>query len=82
MPPSREDFARWLDDPVTRWVMQAHRAMADVCKETWDEVSWKNGGGSREQLLELRCRADTYLAIAEADYAALCDANGEQPNEE
>lgn len=82
MTPHRDDFARWLDDPVTRWVIAAHLKIADECRETWMGASWENGGGSRELLIELRVRADTYKAIADTTYEGLCATNGETPNEE
>lgn len=80
--PVREDFARWLDDPVTRYVMAAHLAMADANKAEWLRVSWDNGAASQAYLTELRTRADAYRAISEMTYDSLVDANGDEPNEE
>lgn len=82
MPPSRDDFDRWLDDPVTDAVMRAHEAMAEANKAEWTRVSWDNGAASPSLLRELRVRADAYRAISEMSYEALCDALGEQPNDE
>ena len=82
MPPSRDEFARWLDDAVTRYVMRAHLAMAETNKAEWTKASWDNGACSKEMLLELRTRADAYRAIAEMTYEGVCDANGDEPNDE
>lgn len=82
MTPSREDFARWRDDHVTRWVMQAHRAAADANRESWARSSWETGKASEGALRELRTRADAYLAIVDADYESFCDMLGETPRDE
>lgn len=82
MPPSRDDFARWLDDPVTGYVMRAHLASAAANEAEWKRVSWDNGIASQATLNELRTRADAYKAIAEMTYEAVCDANGDEPNDE
>ena len=82
MAPHREDFIRWLEDPVTRFVMAAHKAVADHNKEEWVRTSWDNGVAAPEVLRELRVRADAYMAIVEIAYEDICNALGEQPNEE
>ena len=82
MTPSRDDFARWLDDPVTNWVMRAHLMAAETNKTAWIDASWGNGAASKEMLAELRTRADAYLAITQTGYEGFCDMLGEQPNEE
>ena len=82
MTPTRDDFARWLDDPVTAWVMRAHLKAAEANKDQWIAASWENGACSREMLAELRTRADAYRAIAEAGYEAFCEMLGEEPNDE
>jgi hypothetical protein len=82
MPPSREDFTRWLGDSVTAYVMRAHLAMAETNKAEWLRVSWEAGHANPALLSELRTRADAYRAIAEMTYDALCDANGDEPNED
>lgn len=82
MPPSRDDFARWRDDRVTDWVIRAHLAAAETNRTAWTEASWNGGACSKEMLLELRTRADAYLAIAETGYEGFCDMLGETPDEE
>lgn len=81
MPPSRDEFARWLDDSVTRYVMRAHLAMAETNKAEWTRVSWDAGHANPALLSELRTRADAYRAIAEMTYESVVDANGDEPNE-
>lgn len=82
MTPSREDFARWLDNSVTEWVMRALVAAADANREAWIGHSWDAGGCSREMLAELRTRADAYRALPDTTYDGFCDMLGEKPNEE
>lgn len=82
MNPSRDDFVRWLDDPVTAFVMRAMLLASDDCREAWVKASWDNGACSKEMLAELRTRADAYRAIAETGYEGFCAMLGEQPNEE
>jgi hypothetical protein len=82
VPPSREDFIRWQDDNVTRWVMAAHRKTAEDNKAAWLTQSWESGHSNPLTLLELRTRSDAYLAIADMTYADVCAALGDAPNEE
>lgn len=82
MPPSRDDFARWRDDPVTRWVMQAHRTLAEDQQREWMGISWGNGSANEAALRELRTRADAYLALPDGTYEAFCETNGDTPHEE
>lgn len=82
MTPSREDFARWRDDPVTDFVMRALIAAAEANREAWIKASWDNRGGSREMQLELHTRADAYRALPDTGYDGFCDMLGETPNEE
>lgn len=79
---TREDFARWLADPVTRAVMAAHRATAEANKEAWTQQSWVNGQANPLALLELRTRADAYMAIVDMTYEGICEAIGEEPRDE
>lgn len=81
MTPTREDFARWRDDPVTRFVLAAHARMADGNKAEWERVSWGNGVANQRHLDELRTRADAYRAISETTYEGFCEALGEQPRD-
>jgi hypothetical protein len=80
MPPHSEDFARWREDRVTQWVFAALSAMSDANRASWIEASWENGIANERVLTELRTRADAYRAMFETDYAAFCDANGDEPN--
>ena len=80
MAPHAEDFARWRDDRVTQWVFAALASMSDANKELWLTTSWENGVSNERTLIELRTRADAYRSLFETDYAAFCDANGDEPN--
>lgn len=80
--PHREDFAAWLNDPVTRWVLQGFSAAAETQKAAWAETSWSSGMASQGALSELRTRADAYLAIADVQYEQICDQLGEKPRDE
>ena len=82
MTPTREDFARWRDDHVTRWVMAAHKAAADANKADWVNGAWETGQAAEGALQVARTRADAYLAISEAGYEAFCDMLGEEPRDE
>lgn len=82
MPPSRDDFARWRDDPVTRWVMAAHKAAADQNKTAWANAAWTTGNASPGALMEARTRADTFMAIVDAEYIDFCAMLGEEPRED
>lgn len=82
MPPSRDDFARWRDDHVTRWVMEAHHAAAEANKAEWIKSSWETGRASEGALRLLRANADAYEAISRTDYEGFCDMLGEQPRDE
>lgn len=79
---SRDDFARWRDDPVTRAVTRAFRLTRDDCEHAWKDASWNNGHANPLLLKELRTRADAYEAIADLTYEGLMETNGETPSEE
>lgn len=82
MTPSRDDFARWLDDPVTAFVMRGFLEAAEANKAQWIAASWEGGACSEKMLAELRTRADAYRAIAETNYEGFCHMLGETPNVE
>lgn len=82
MPPSRDDFARWRDDPVTRWVMKAHDVLAEDCRKEWVGISWGNGSANQPVLSALRTRADAYLALPEGTYEAYCETMSEVPRDD
>lgn len=56
--------------------------MAEANRAEWGRISWDNGSANQAALSELRTRADAYRAIPELTYEALCEANGDEPNEE
>jgi hypothetical protein len=78
-PPSREDFAQWLELPVTRFVMAAFRAQAQLCEATWHDQTWEAGIVDPKALTDLKARADTYMALEDSSYEAFCDACGVDP---
>jgi hypothetical protein len=73
--PDPEEFAAWRADPTTQWVMAAFVAKADEQERAWHDASWNNGAASQAWLQELRTRSDTFLAMAEATYDDLLEAN-------
>lgn len=80
--PSREDFIRWREDFVTRWVCRALEADAEAQKAAWDSASWDHGGANPHLLTVLRTRADAYRAMSELNYEGVCEALGEEPRDE
>ncbi len=80
--PTREDFDRWREDSVTRWVMKACQAVSEAQENEWRQISWVNGRANEAALRELRTRADAYRALFETDYFAWCGANNEEPNDQ
>jgi hypothetical protein len=74
---SEEEFLAWFDDPVTQWVISACRRAADENKLAWVEASWESGTADPLLLMELRTRADAYLALAETQWAGWLKAHGE-----
>jgi hypothetical protein len=85
--PSPEDFDRWRDDFVTRWVFKALETAATAQQDQWNAISWdagvKNPASERQMfdtLRELRTRADAYRAVQASDYSTFCDWNNEEPN--
>lgn len=79
---TREDFTRWLEDPVTRAVIAAHRQTAEDNKAKWMRQSWEGGQANQLTLLELRAYADAYMAISEMTYEGICETLGETPRDE
>lgn len=79
---TREDFARWKEDPVTRAVIDAHIKTAEDNRTAWMKQSWDNGHANQRTLDELRTRADAYLAIAEMRYEDVCGAIGVEAQED
>lgn len=77
--PTSEEFQRWRDDTVTRWVFQALANTADDNKAAWSELSWEGGIADQSKLTEMKTRADAYRAIIDAPYEAHCESNGDDP---
>jgi hypothetical protein len=46
------------------------------------QQSWAKGEADPELLIELRTRADAYLALVETEYEQWCEALGEPPQDE
>lgn len=67
--PDPEEFEAWRDSPVTQWVLEAFRIMAQLQRVAWIEHTWHGDGDpTRELQVELRTRADAYQAIADASH--------------
>jgi hypothetical protein len=67
-PITAEEFAAWLADPVTEVVIKAHADMAEQLKQGWLDATWLTGTADPLLLIQLKTRADAYLAIAECSY--------------
>lgn len=80
--PTRDEFAAWRADPTTRFLMAALSRNADECGEAWHQYSWVAGKADQTMLDGLRERADTLRGIVEADYDALCEVLGLEPEKE
>jgi hypothetical protein len=79
MPPSAEEFARWQEDRVTRWVFAAIMMGVEAQRAAWMQASWDNGAAAPELLRELRTRADAYMALIETPYPGWCEILGQEP---
>jgi hypothetical protein len=77
--PSRDEFDRWLDDPVTRFVKAGLARNAEECREEWVRKSWDVGESDEFTLHGLRERADALMGLVEADYEAWCETLGVEP---
>jgi hypothetical protein len=80
--PSREDFDRWRDDPISLFVFAALRNAAAEQKEAWSDLSWHGGNADALALREFRTRADAYEGMELADYEGICEWAGVDPQEE
>jgi hypothetical protein len=81
-PSSRRVRAAWRADPTTRFLVAALIRNADECADQWHQLSWVGGNADQRTLDGLRERADTLRGIAEADYDALCEVLGLEPEKE
>lgn len=68
-----EDFQDWLDSPVTRWVLEAHKDFAGRLAQEWFDMSWNGGTADEKALIERKSRADAYLAIAEMTFERMTE---------
>lgn len=68
--PSDEEFAAWCEHPVTRFVAACHAKAAEQQREAWSSASWGNGHADPNALIELRTRADAYMAFLETPLEA------------
>lgn len=80
MAPSAEEFARWRDDRVTRWVFKALTTNMAECRDAWLSASWGNGTADPMLLTELRTRADANETLMATSYEGFCETNGDEPN--
>jgi hypothetical protein len=80
--PTRDEFVAWRADPTTRFLVAALIRNADECADQWHQLSWVGGNADQRTLDGLRERADTLRGIAEADYDALCEVLGLEPEKE
>lgn len=81
MPPTREDFARWKDDFVTRYIFRALEIAFDDQKRAWTDASWINGHANPLLLQELRTRADAYASLSDTSYEGWLEMNNDvEPN--
>lgn len=72
-----ESFAAWRENPVTQFVLTACRKIADENKAAWVEASWVSGNADPDNLLELRTRADAYMALSQMTLSDLQVTHGE-----
>ena len=70
---SPDDFDRWREDAVTKFVFAAIRKGEEQQREKWMQSSWDAGISDPELLAELRIRADAYNALIETSYEGWCE---------
>jgi hypothetical protein len=80
--PTREAFDAWREHPVTLFVFQALRAVAEEQEASWNGQSWHGGICDPLILNGLRARADAYNSIQDGDYEAYCAWVGVEPDGE
>lgn len=71
-----DDYAQWLDNPVTQAVFQALTKQAEDAKAEWLKASWETGNVDPQLLADLRARAETASDICELTYEELEAALG------
>ena len=67
---SAEDWEIWRENPVTKLVMEIFAEAAEAQKAAWTARSWTSGSANPLELVELRTRADAYLALPQMTYPA------------
>lgn len=79
---SRDDFARWREDPVTRWVFRALERRVEEQRQQWLLISWQNGAANQAALQELRTRASAWVEVFDKTYEEWCADNDQEPVDE
>lgn len=72
--PTEDEFRTWAQHPVTEWVARQYQRMSLAQQQLWLDQSWRGGIPNPEALIELRTRADAYMAFLEtgwSQYAAV-----------
>lgn len=72
-----EEFEAWRDNPITQWVRAAFKRLAEENKAAWVETSWERGAAGPAELIELKTRADAYMAMSEMTFEDLQVTHGE-----
>lgn len=75
--PTGDEFASWCHHPVTQFVAHCHQVAADKQKDAWEEISWNAGSANLELLIELKTRADAYLAFLQTRREQYVDIIGQ-----
>lgn len=75
--PSQDEFDAWRDNPITRWVMGACAKAAAENRQSWIEASWGAGNADPLLLVELKTRADAYLALEQTRYEGWLETHGD-----
>lgn len=76
-PPSEEEFITWRENPITRWILGACAKAAAENRQAWIEASWSAGNADPLLLVELKSRADAYLALEQTAYEGWLATHGE-----
>lgn len=78
-PCTDDEFASWLEHPVTKWMRATAAGLADDRRAAWLEASWGTGKAPEGLLMQLRGQADAHLWFADIEYSAACEAAGQDP---
>ena len=74
---TKDEFQRWYENPVSKWVFAAVEQAALKQSEAWMEKSWGSGVADPYELVTLRTRADAYRALFETPFEQWQEMNGE-----